>query len=121
MSKIDNTSRDPYQPRLGLYIVGFLLSLGLTLAAYYLVTSHNYFGWGLMAGVAALAIVQCIVQLVFFLHLGVQKPRWRLGVFLFMLLVLLIIVVGSLWIMHNLNYRMTPEQMKSYMNSQQGL
>jgi cytochrome o ubiquinol oxidase operon protein cyoD len=68
----------------------------------------------LLAVVVGLAVAQLLVQLVFFLHLGREpKPRQNLVVFLFMLLVIGILVIGSLWIMHNLNYHMTmtPKQM----------
>jgi hypothetical protein len=34
--------------------------------------------------------------------------------------VVLILVFGSIWIMNNLNYRMTPEQINTYMNNQGG-
>ena len=60
-------------------------------------------------------------RLYFFLHLGKEtKPRWKLYVFGFMVSVVLIIVFGSIWIMNNLNYRMTPAQINQYMNSQGG-
>jgi cytochrome o ubiquinol oxidase operon protein cyoD len=46
------------------------------------------------------------VQLRFFLHLGQEaKPRWETMIFYFMVLVLLIIALGSLWIMHDLEER----------------
>lgn len=103
------------------YIVGFVLSVVLTLLAYFAVTQHWLEGSGLVGLIMGLAAVQFIVQVVFFLHLGGEtKPRWRLSAFLFMLLVLVIIVGGSLWIMENLNYNMmmTPEQMDEYMLKQ---
>ena len=39
----------------------------------------------------------------------------------FMLGIVLIIVGGSVWIMNNLNYRMTPQQMEQYLKSQDSL
>jgi cytochrome o ubiquinol oxidase operon protein cyoD len=69
-----------------------------------------------------LALLQFFVQLVYFLHLSAEKgSRWRLFVFSFMVMVVAILVFGSLWIMNNLNYRMTPEQVNNYMNSQDSL
>jgi hypothetical protein len=35
-------------------------------------------------------------------------------------MVVCILVFGSLWIMNNLNYRMTPQQIQSYMDNQTG-
>jgi cytochrome o ubiquinol oxidase operon protein cyoD len=88
------------------YLVGFLLSILLTLAAYAAVAEHLLTGWVLVFALTVLALLQAGVQLLFFLHLGREsKPRWNLVVFLFMVLVLVIIVFGSLWIIHNLNYR----------------
>ncbi|MCX2956547.1 MAG: cytochrome C oxidase subunit IV family protein, partial [Candidatus Regiella insecticola] len=50
-----------------------------------------------------------IVHLVYFLHMnGSSEERWNLGAFLFTILVIAIIVVGSLWIMYNLNINMMP-------------
>lgn len=103
------------------YVVGFILSVVLTVIAYLLVVNHILSGFGLALAIMGLAAVQLVVQLVFFLHLGLDaKRRWNLAAFLFMGMVLLIIVVGSLWIMNNMNYNMmmTPEQMDQYMKQQ---
>ncbi|MCA9325629.1 cytochrome o ubiquinol oxidase subunit IV [Candidatus Saccharibacteria bacterium] len=106
------------------YIIGFVLSILLTLTSFYLV-QHDKFSHSLLIGsVAALALAQFGVQMFFFLHLGQEpKPRLKLATFWFMLLVVVIVVVGSLWIMNNLNYNMmaSPEQMNEYMHSQDGL
>ncbi len=89
------------------YITGFVLSVGLTLAAYFSVTRHLFSGRTLITAIVVLAVVQLIIQLFFFLHLGQEsKPRWNLMIFLFMLVVLVTLVFGSLWIMANLNYNM---------------
>ncbi len=109
---------------LGKYIVGFLGSITLTLIAYMLVT-HGGTGKGVLMGVlAALAIMQFMVQMVFFLHVGDErKPRWKLLVMWMMLGVVLILVGGSIWIMNNLNYRMmdSPKQIQKYLKSQDDL
>lgn len=101
------------------YVIGYVLSLALTLTAYVLVT-QNQLRYRLIVGViVVLALTQFIVQMLCFLHLGNEtKPRWKLVVFGFMLGVVLILVGGSLWIMTNLNYRMTPEQINTYLNQQ---
>lgn len=115
---------DSERTTLRTYITGFVSSVVLTVAAYVMVVDNAFSKWTLAIVVALLALIQFMVQLVFFLHLGQDtKPRFKVGVFLFMLLVLLIIVVGSLWIMHSLNYRMdmSPTHIQDYMNSQIGL
>ena len=103
------------------YTAGFVFSVLLTLIAYLLVTKHYLSGWGLTAGILGLAVVQLMVQLVAFLHLGREsRPRWNLLAFLFMTMVVLIVVLGSLWIMHHLNYNMTPQDTNSFLIKDEG-
>lgn len=91
------------------YLTGFILSILLTLASFYLVIEKILTGWTLLFTLSGLGVLQALVQLVLFLHLGTEeKPRWNLIIFLFMTLVLVIIVFGSIWIMENLNYRTMP-------------
>src|SRR3989344_6323312 len=87
------------------YTTGFAISIVLTLAAFYFVHEKIFNGWELAIAILVLAVGQLLVQLLFFIHLGrEEKPRWNLVSFLFMLLVILILAIGSLWIMYNLNY-----------------
>ncbi len=83
-------------------MIGFVLSLFCTIAAYY-IAEENLFRAPVVL-VAILGFVQTIVQLVFFFHLGIEeKPRWNFILFLFMALVVFLVIGGSLWIMNNLN------------------
>jgi cytochrome o ubiquinol oxidase operon protein cyoD len=115
-----NDTAKPERGILKLYVTGFALSIVLTLAAYFAVDEYLLDRWVLVFAISALAIVQAFVQLIFFLHLGKEsRPRWNMLVFLFMLLVVAIIVLGSLWIMYNLNDRvMSPMEMDRYMRHQ---
>lgn len=114
--------QDSDQGTLRTYITGFVFSIVLTLLAYFMVVDREYSKWTVAIAIALMAVLQFIVQLVFFLHLGREsKPRWRVGVFLFMLLVVFIVVVGSLWIMYNLNYRMVSKpDINKYLQTQDG-
>lgn len=110
------------------YSTGFLLSILLTLFAYAVAvndTLRDKMSPPLIAvTLSALASVQLIVQLFFFLHLGNEsKPRWKLVSFIFAFIILFIIVGGSLWIMFDLNSRMmmSPTDMIKYMNRQTGV
>lgn len=106
------------------YAIGFLSSIGLTLFAFWVVMYHILTGWSAAWAILSLALVQCIIQLFFFLHIGDDtRPRWKFLSMIFMLAVLIIIVVGSLWIMQSLNSRMmmSTDQMTKYMNNQAGL
>lgn len=103
------------------YIVGFVGSLLLTMAAYFVVTTDVLRNGAAVAIIIGLAVMQLIVQLVFFLHLGREKqPRWNQVAFVFMAIMVSIIVGGSLWIMNNLNYNMmmSPQEMDQYMIEQ---
>jgi cytochrome o ubiquinol oxidase operon protein cyoD len=104
------------------YVIGFVLSLAITFGMYALATGDRFMGVGLVVLLGALALVQMLVQLVFFLHLGDElRPRYKLAALSFMSLILLIIVVGSLWIMHHLNDNMMdmmPGQKTDYMHEQ---
>jgi cytochrome o ubiquinol oxidase operon protein cyoD len=105
------------------YVVGFVLSGALTLAAYAMVTGEMLSGWGLMFGLIGLALVQTLVQLLFFLHLRDEgEPRWKLLVFDLMLLIVTILVFGTLWIMNNLNQHMAnPQQTGNYIIKDEGI
>lgn len=107
---------------LGKYILGFVASLALTLMAYLLVTRRAASTDTLMAIICGLAVIQFLVQMVFFLHIGEErKPRWKQMVMWFMFAIIFLIIGGSIWIMNNLNTRMTPKQMQQYMKSQDAL
>lgn len=104
------------------YIIGFILSLAITLVAYFAVVGEWTNGLALLVLLCGLALLQMFVQLVYFLHLGDEVgPRYRLASFLFMAGILLIVVVGSVWIMYHLNYNMmnmTPNEKSEYMLKQ---
>lgn len=96
---------------LATYIAGFVLSVALTLVAYALVTEQIFDRTLIIGIIVGLAVAQFVVQVVFFLHLGRERsPRWNLVTFGFMLMVLFILVLGTLWIMHNLDYQMMPAE-----------
>ena len=94
-----------YRHTLVSYTTGFALSLILTALAFAAVQFTWATGWSIIILLAFLAVLQLLVQLIFFLHLGEEKkPRWNLTSLLFASMVIIIIVFGSLWIMKNLNY-----------------
>lgn len=121
MRLIDLTATPEHAGRKTLwsYMLGFVFSLLLTLAAYVSVVNHESVGTLTVGIIVGLAAVQLMVQLLFFMHLGREsRPRFNLVVFLFMVLVVGIVVGGSLWIMHHLDYNMMPEDMDHQMIQQ---
>jgi cytochrome o ubiquinol oxidase operon protein cyoD len=105
------------------YVVGFALSLVFTLNAYVAVTqAQNGLTTSLFVLLVILAIAQLAVQVFFFLHLGREsKPRWNALAFITMIMVVLFIVVGSIWIMNNLNYNMMGEHAAEMIVEDEGL
>lgn len=96
-----------------MYIIGFASSIVLTVIAFGATALHSETHHAIphhdviVPILLGLAVIQLFVQIIFFLHLGKEsKPRLNLMAFLFMILVVVIVVFGSLWIMQNLDYNM---------------
>lgn len=115
-------SRSDFNRLLGKYIFGFGAALVLSVLSFVIVTAE----WvtsavGTMAIILLLASVQLVIQLVSFLHLGFEgRSRSRTLTISFTIVMMLIIVIGSLWIMRNLDYRMgmSSSDMNDYMQEQ---
>lgn len=89
------------------YTTGFLLSILLTVMPFILVMTGRLSGSLLVIILLGYAVLQVLIQLVFFLHLPERtRPYLSTKIFLFMALIVSIVVIGSLWIMYNLEYRM---------------
>jgi cytochrome o ubiquinol oxidase operon protein cyoD len=87
---------------LTLRIIGFVISLILTLIAYFLIIHPGFFHLGMGMAIMAiliLAVLQAMVQFIFFLNVWKEKgPPWNLGVFLSTLSIIFIILFFSIWI-----------------------
>ena len=89
------------------YIIGFVLSILLTLSPYFLVVYNLLQLQAAYIAISMFALAQLLVQVVFFLHMTTEaKPRWNLTAFMFTTFAALVFVVGSIWIMYNLDYNM---------------
>jgi cytochrome o ubiquinol oxidase operon protein cyoD len=91
------------------YIVGYVLAIVLTVAAFSVARSTNMAPFSVEAGLAVLAIAQMLVHLIFFLHIN-TAPAQKINVIAFAttMLIIMIVVVGSMWIMGHLNHNMVP-------------
>lgn len=125
-----STSPAEYKHTLNAYVSGFVLSIVLTMAAYVVVQAHLGAGKQVLAQptvlitILSFAVAQLAVQLWFFLHLGEEaRPHWRFTALLFAISFVLIVVVGSIWIMANLDYHghQTQKQINTYIKSQDDL
>lgn len=91
------------------YIIGFVLSVILTIIPFGLVMGEMMSGTSAIWMIAVFAAAQVFVQVYFFLHVDFSpEQRNTLYSFLFTLFVVAIVMIGSLWIMHNANENMMP-------------
>lgn len=94
------------------YVIGMALSLVLTLASFGAVMADWVPRRYALATIVVLCVLQLIVQLVYFLHLGTARDqRSNVGIFVCTGLLIAVIVGLSLWVMHNANENMMPMQM----------
>src|SRR5260370_2086849 len=85
------------------YVIGFILSVVLTVAAFGLVTQQVMGPTESIIAIAVLAFIQILVHLVFFLHMNTSSSqRWNLLSLASAVLVAVILIGGPLWVLHNL-------------------
>ena len=91
------------------YTIGLVLAVILTATSFWVANTSLLWPPGVPLGLVVLAIAQMGVHLVFFLHItsGPDNTNNVLAL-AFGVLIVTIVVVGSLWIMFNLNDNMTP-------------
>lgn len=91
------------------YLTGFALSIALTALSFGCVMSGLVPAHLIAPGLMVFCIAQVLVQLGFFLHMGLApEQRENLMVAACALIFIAIVVVGSLWVMHNANALMMP-------------
>ncbi len=93
------------------YVTGFLLSLILTSIPYYLVVSETLSGKTLLSLILSFAVMQMLVQIFFFLHLGRgPKPFYNIFFLTFNAFIIVTVIAGSIFIMDRLHYNMNPTE-----------
>jgi cytochrome o ubiquinol oxidase operon protein cyoD len=91
------------------YTVGLLGAVILTATSFWAANTPVLWGPGVALGLAVLAIAQMGVHLVFFLHITTGPDNTNNVLALaFGILIVSLVVIGSLWIMANLNDTMMP-------------
>jgi len=89
------------------YIVGLILSIVLTAIPFALVMNGGVSSGLTLAIILLCAIAQVFVQLVFFLHMNTSSEQiWNTTSAVFIVLIVAIVVLGSIWIMQHLNHNM---------------
>lgn len=104
------------------YVIGFILSLVFTFIPYYLVVNQTVSGKTLLATILGFAVMQMIVQITFFLHLGRgPKPNWNLFFFIATVGIILVVVGGSIMIINNLYHNMKPADQTKKLVGDEGI
>ncbi|MGY0791574.1 cytochrome o ubiquinol oxidase subunit IV [Azospirillum argentinense] len=95
---------------LGSYLIGFILSVILTVIPFWLVMDGTILDKNMTAmAIMALAAVQVVVHMIFFLHMnGRAEGGWTMLSLIFTIIVVVIMLAGSLWVMYHLNTNMMP-------------
>ncbi len=104
------------------YIIGFILSLIFTFIPYHMVVNHVIAGTALLVTILGFGVLQMLVQVLFFLHLGRGPgPTWQQVFFGVTIFSILVVVGGSIVITTNLHRNMAPsaaEQTKKLVNDE---
>ena len=96
-------------PGTGSYVLGLVLALLLTSASFGVAPSGLVWGPAIPAALAALAIAQIGIHLVFFLHIATGPDNTNNVLALaFGVLIVFLVIVGSIWIIAHLNHNMIP-------------
>lgn len=91
------------------YLTGFVISAVLTIIPFAMVMMGDFSDTLTIAVIVSFAVVQIVVQMIYFLHLHPKSEGgWNLLAFLFTAIILVIVISGSLWVMHHLDSNMMP-------------
>ena len=91
------------------YLVGLFLAAFITVVAFFIAGTNLVWGPSIPLALVVLAIAQIGVHLVFFIHITTGPDNANNVLALaFGVLIVMLIIVGSLWIMSNLSQNMTP-------------
>jgi cytochrome o ubiquinol oxidase subunit IV len=100
------------------YLIGLVFATALTAGSFYAAASHSIWPPGIPVALIVLAIAQMGIHLVFFLHIssGPDSTNNILAL-AFGVLIVALVIIGSIWIMANLNQNMVPMDQLMQMQS----
>jgi cytochrome o ubiquinol oxidase subunit IV len=91
------------------YVIGLGLASALTIVSFLMVGTHLVWAPSIPVALTVLAIAQMGVHLVFFLHITSGPDNTNNVMALaFGVLIVMLIMIGSLWIMSHMNHNMMP-------------
>ncbi|GIN87265.1 hypothetical protein J6TS2_36510 [Heyndrickxia sporothermodurans] len=84
------------------HIIGFFLSLVMTIAAMLVALHTNLPKSTIMSIIGILAFLQAGMQLFMFMHIKESdNSKVQIGNIIYSIIIALTIVIGSIWVMHN--------------------
>ncbi|MGB8713979.1 MAG: cytochrome o ubiquinol oxidase subunit IV [Onishia taeanensis] len=102
-----HTSHDNSHGSVKSYVTGLILSIVLTVIPFGVVMSGDFSPLAMVGVITVTAVLQVLVQLVLFMHMSAKTDEgWNLTSFVFAVAILVLVIGGSLWIMHHLNLNM---------------
>ena len=106
----DDHALHVHQGSLRGYLTGFALAAILTIIPFWLVMWHVFEShWLTITIVLALAVVQILVHVIYFLHLDTHSEGgWNMLAFIFTIVLVVIVLGASIWVMYNENALMMP-------------
>lgn len=92
------------------YIMGFILSVLLTIPAFYVVMGEPDISVGLaLTVIFGLGAIQILVHVFYFLHVTIAAEEgWQALSILFTTILVVICLIGSVWVMFHLEENMMP-------------
>jgi cytochrome o ubiquinol oxidase operon protein cyoD len=82
------------------YLIGFILSIVLTIIPLVLVLEHMLAKTALIVSILTAAVLQFVLQLFFFMHIrDGEGPRYNVMALILGLVFVVTIVAGAMWIM----------------------
>ena len=103
------------------YMIGFILSVILTAIPFWLVMGDVLENRTTTVIVIMIfGVIQVFVHMIYFLHMNTKSQGgWTFMSLLFTLVVVMITLVGSLWVMYNMNKNMMPTMTMEQMRNMQ--
>lgn len=92
------------------YLIGFILSVILTAIPFWLVMADVLASKHATAiAIIAFAAVQIVVHMIYFLHMNTRaEAGWTMMALIFTIIIVVIVLIGSLWVMYHLHVNMMP-------------
>lgn len=91
------------------YVIGFILAVILTVIPFWLVMAGTLDKGWTVAIIMAFAAIQVVVHMKYFLHMTPSSEGgWNFTSLIFTLIVVVIMLAGSIWVMHHMTTNMMP-------------